>query len=159
MTKPIHGGNGQFVSPTFEAIYAEIKRIDQLREADQRAVVAALISAEKAVDKANDAQQRVNETQNEFRGTLADQARTLMPRTETENLVRELRDLIIAQGTAVSDVRSRVDMGPPNLPGLQARVDTQTGASMAIQQGWKYVLAVGSILVGLAGLLVVFVEK
>ena len=57
----------------------------------EKAVGAALIAAEKAVEKAEAAQGRVNETQNEFRGTLRDQAADLMPRAETELLVKDLR--------------------------------------------------------------------
>ena len=69
-------------------------------EAD-RAVTAALAAAEKATEKAftasaeavakaEQAQLRVNETQNEFRGTLKDQANDLMPRVETELMFREM---------------------------------------------------------------------
>jgi len=56
----------------------------------EKAVTAALTAAEKAVEKAEAAQGRVNETQNEFRGTLKDQAAELMPRAETELLVKDL---------------------------------------------------------------------
>jgi hypothetical protein len=60
----------------------------------EKSVTAALTAAEKAVDKAEQAQLRVNVTQNEFRATLKDQAADLMPRAETELLVRDLRDQI-----------------------------------------------------------------
>jgi hypothetical protein len=90
------------------AIYAEIKRLDQLRSSDQlatttaltaaeKAVAAALAASDKAVDKSEVAQKGVNEGQNEFRGTLRDQAATFMPRAETESLVRELRSAIETQ--------------------------------------------------------------
>ena len=55
-----------------------------LRANDKEALAIALQAADKAKDKAEDAQRRVNETQNEFRGTLKDQAATLMPRAEAE---------------------------------------------------------------------------
>jgi hypothetical protein len=98
-------------------------------EAD-RAVTAALAAAEKATDKAflaaaeavnkaEQAQLRVNATQNEFRGTLADQnattERTMMPRAETELLIRELNSKVDsmrgtrAQGVGLSaDVAARL---------------------------------------------------
>lgn len=154
---------------------AEVRRIDALALAEQgrvnallkgqetavaaalaaaeKAVAAALVASEKAVNKAEAAQQRVNETQNEFRGTLSDQAKNFMPRIETENLIRELRNLINVQDDAIGTLRSRLDVGPPSLAVLQARSDNTTGGNAAIQQGWKYVLAVGSILLGIAGLL------
>lgn len=48
-------------------------------------------AAKEAVNKAETAQGHVNESQNEFRGTLRDQAATLMPRAESELVARELR--------------------------------------------------------------------
>ena len=58
---------------------------DKLREADKEAIKIALDSADKANDKSEKAQAKVNETQNEFRGALKDKASTLMPRIEAEN--------------------------------------------------------------------------
>ncbi len=95
--------------------------------AAEKAVTAALVASEKAVDKAEVAQKAVNETQNEFRGTLRDQASNFMPRIETENLVRELRGLIVAQETTIAGLRSRIDVGPPSLSTLQARSDENVG--------------------------------
>lgn len=144
--------------------HAESRRLDGLLKAQETAVTAALAAAEKAVSaalaasekavvKAEASQQRVNETQNEFRGTLADQAKNFMPRIETENLVRELRNLIAVQDEVIGGLRSRLDVGPPSLAVLQARSDSSNGGNAAIQQGWKYLLAVGSLVLGIAGLL------
>lgn len=58
------------------------RAVDAALKAAKEAVDAALISAKEAVGKAEAAQQRVNQTQNEFRGTLKDQASMLMPRAE-----------------------------------------------------------------------------
>jgi methylase of polypeptide subunit release factors len=81
------------------------RRLDERFEGQEKAVTAALAAAEKAtnaafaaakeaVTKAEEAQLRVNTTQNEFRGTLEDQnqmtERTMMPRAETELLIREM---------------------------------------------------------------------
>jgi chromosome segregation ATPase len=162
-TNEARHADGRFATSSFEALYTEIKRLDQLRALDQaafvnamsaaeKAVAAALVSTEKAVNKAEGAQQRVNETQNEFRGTLTDQAKTFMPRLESENTTRELREQIAGLGTEIKGLRSRVDLGPPSLSALQAGFDNRTGASRAIEQGWKYVLAIGSLLIGIAGL-------
>jgi hypothetical protein len=93
------------------------KRFDERYDAQEKAVEAALSAAEKAtsaafaaakeaVTKAEEAQQRVNVTQNEFRGTLADQAADLMPRKETETLIGTLGARIEAQG---KDLRDRID--------------------------------------------------
>jgi hypothetical protein len=77
----------EYVDQRFAA--SETATVTALSSAE-KAVSAALIAAEKAVEKAEAAQRRVNETQNEFRGTLKDQAADLMPRVETELLVKEL---------------------------------------------------------------------
>lgn len=69
------------------------ERFDNLREADQialqaalvaqeKAVAAALTAAKEAVNKAEMAAEKRFESVNEFRGQLADQTATLMPRTE-----------------------------------------------------------------------------
>lgn len=95
--------------------------------AAEKAVTAALVASEKAVDKAEVAQGKVNETQNEFRGALKDQAATLMPRAEAENIFRELRGLINVQSGEIQTLRSRVDVGPPSLSALQREADKGTG--------------------------------
>lgn len=51
--------------------------------AAKEAVAAAFVAAEKAVLKAEEAQKDYNIRSNEFRGQLDDQAKTLMPRTES----------------------------------------------------------------------------
>jgi hypothetical protein len=51
----------------------------------------SLAAAEKARDKAEEAQKAKNETTNEFRGQLSDQAATLMPRKESESAMNALR--------------------------------------------------------------------
>ena len=94
---------------------------------DSKITREALAASEKAVNKAEVAQQRVNESQNEFRLTLKDQASTLMPRTETEGLVRELRALLGIQVESVADLRSRLDIGPSALPALQAQAASDIG--------------------------------
>lgn len=161
-------GNPDFAlfEDKFARVYADIKRLDQLRDSSanssellvreivrrldermsaqetavttalasaEKAVAAALIAADKAVSKAEVAQGKVNETQNEFRGSLRDQAATQMPRSEAENTFRELRGLITTQAAALQDLRSRVDVGPPSLSVLQARSDNQAGQQQGVQ--------------------------
>jgi hypothetical protein len=141
-----------------------IRRLDQRIDSDQtavaaalaaaeKAVAAALVAAEKAVDKAEIAQAKVNETQNEFRGTLRDQAALFMPRTETENLIRELRGLIGAQNTELSGLRSRVDVGPPSLATLQQTADFGRGRQAAGIDARSLLFSVIAAMVGIAGVI------
>jgi hypothetical protein len=60
----------------------------------EKAVIAALAAADRATTKAEAATEKRFEGVNEFRESLADQARDLMPRLETESLVRGLRERI-----------------------------------------------------------------
>lgn len=84
---------------------ADLKeRFDDLRTADQRAVEAALASAEKAVeaalaasekatDKAEAAQKIHDEGANEFRTQLKDQVATFPTRRELEEALRRIGKL------------------------------------------------------------------
>lgn len=138
-----------------KALYAEIKRLDALRGADQlavtaalnaakEAVAAALAASEKAVNKAEINQSTVNAGQNEFRAALKDQAALLMPRAEVESLVRELRLQIEQNATAVRSVA-----------GTQRA--EQFGAS-ATSQGWKYLIAAGTLLIGAASVILAVLQ-
>jgi chromosome segregation ATPase len=89
-----------------ERFEGQEKAVNAALAAAEKAVTAALSAAEKAVEKAENSQQRVNLTQNEFRGTLADQnattERTMMPRAETELLVKDLRGRIDELSASIS---------------------------------------------------------
>lgn len=156
--------------------YAEIHRLDELAEAETRrvdglfkssevavnaalvaqekAVAAALAASEKAVNKAEIAQANVNATQNEFRGSLKDQAATQMPRNEAENIFRELRGLIAAQAEIIAGLRSRLDVGPPSLAAIQARSDEQVGANRTSSADWAKLLGGAGLLIAGASLLI-----
>lgn len=67
-----------------ERYATQTKALDAAFVAAEKAVATALDSAEKAVAKAETAAERRFEAVNEFRGQLADQAATLMPRIEYE---------------------------------------------------------------------------
>lgn len=156
--------------------YAEIKRIDELADretvrvdgrfaaseiavnaalvAQEKAVAAALAASEKAVNKAETAQAGVNATQNEFRGQLKDQAATQMPRSEAENLFRELRGLISTQSEVIAGLRSRLDVGPPSLTELQARSDQNQGRLT----GWNDVRLLGALVLAAAAVVVALLK-
>jgi hypothetical protein len=154
----------------FKAVYAEIKRLDQLRSSDQlatttaltaaeKAVAAALAASDKAVEKSETAQKGVNEGQNEFRGTLRDQAATFMPRAETESLVRELRGLIGSQSAELGDLRSRIDVGPPSLTAIQARSDADVGRRQGAADTQKLVFALIGAAVAALPLLAIYLAN
>jgi hypothetical protein len=178
--------HGRYNGSTAPVTQADIKRLDELAAAESRrmdgllkaqetavnaalaaaekAVAAALAASEKAVNKAEIAQQRVNETQNEFRGTLSDQANSFMPRAETESLVRELRALIDAGNAerarlvsenqnALSDIRSRLDIGPTGLASLKAQAERSSGKQVGNIETRTFFFAIGAAVVGILGLI------
>jgi len=71
------------------------RRYEQRFMAQQEAVTAALDSAKEAVVKAETATEKRFEGVNEFRAQLADQARELMPRKETEGLFQGMADRVL----------------------------------------------------------------
>ena len=82
--------------------------VDRRFDAQKEAVAAALAAADRAVAKAESAAERRFEAQNEFRGTLSDQARMLMPRAEAEQALKTINDKIEVLS---SRVNSREDRG------------------------------------------------
>jgi hypothetical protein len=123
MPEPVHDTNGRFAShdiqPIYDAMAREVNRIDQLRTADQtavaaalsaaeKAVAAALIAAKEAVNKAEAAQSKTNENQNEFRAQLRDQAATFLTRNEYDLGHRALEEKITAQEKAQNLARGQL---------------------------------------------------
>lgn len=70
------------------------RRFDAAMAAQDKAVQIAMVASEKAVVKAETAAERRFESVNEFRGQLADQAATFMPRAEAEQRLSALGEKI-----------------------------------------------------------------
>jgi hypothetical protein len=77
-----------------ETVRALADRIEDRFTAVEKAVAAALTAADRATTKAEAASDERFKGVNEFRQTLSDQARDLMPRLETETLVRGIRERV-----------------------------------------------------------------
>jgi hypothetical protein len=95
--------------------------------AQGKAVDAALAAAKEAVTKAEAASEKRFESINEFRGTLADQQRTLMPRAEAEKDAEAFRT---------------------GLAAANARLDRMEGQGTGKRDVWAYI--VGAVGVALA---------
>lgn len=80
------------------------KRIYEALAAQANAATLAFATSEKAVLKAEEAQKDYNTRSNEFRGQLDDQAKTLMPRSETVLLIKGL-DTRLETNTAALEKR------------------------------------------------------
>jgi hypothetical protein len=77
--------------------------------AQEKAVAAALAAADRAVAKAEMAAEKRFESVNEFRSALADNFRTLMPRSESEQALKALTEKLDALTVRVNsrDDRNR----------------------------------------------------
>jgi hypothetical protein len=81
----------EYVDKCFEA---QEKAVAAALAAQEKAVAAALAAADRAVAKAEAAAERRFESVNEFRSALADNFRTLMPRSESEQAVKTINEKI-----------------------------------------------------------------
>jgi hypothetical protein len=104
---------------------------------DEREKQGAIVSdaAQKAITTALDAQRAVNATQNEFRGTLSDQARLLMPRLEAEQAFRTMAekiDVLTARVNAREDRGAGLHQGWLVLIGAVALIGTIIGSIVAL---------------------------
>ncbi len=73
---------------------ASEKAVDAAFAAQKEGISAALAAADRAVAKAENATEKRFESVNEFRATLDNQQRTLIPRAEVDVLVRGLNEKI-----------------------------------------------------------------
>jgi len=79
---------------TFTTLY---KHVTMLSEASKEAVNAAITAAQKAVDKAEAAQQLRNDAQNEWRAAMKDQQATFADKEQTERRLRTLEEARASQ--------------------------------------------------------------
>jgi len=121
MDTPVHGWTLDTLKAYIEVRFNDMETLYNERfESQKQAVTSALASAERAVGKAEVANEKRFDSVNEFRSSLADQAATLMPRLETESRIGVLDDKVDA---------------------LNARLDRHEGVSKGLTAGWGYLLA------------------
>jgi hypothetical protein len=109
--------------------------VDVRFEAQEKAVNAALAAAQKAVEKAEAASEKRFESVNEFRATLSDQARLLMPRLEAEAQYRTITE--------------KIDV-------LTSRVNAREDRGAGMSQGWVILLGIVAVIGTIIGGIVAF---
>lgn len=102
------------------------EHFDDLREADQRAIAAALAAAEKANEKADLANNKRFDGTNEFREQLNDQAATFITRKESEAKLDGVMAAVAINTTNVSRCPTRGEIYTGL--GATAAVATMLGA-------------------------------
>lgn len=96
-------------------------RYDERFIASEKAVITAFASSEKASLKAEQAQESYNVRSNEFRGQLDDQAKTLMPRLETDGRFNAVEDKIYS-ATKISN--DKIEEIVKKLDNISGRITT-----------------------------------
>jgi hypothetical protein len=113
------------------------KRYDDALKAVKESSTLALAAADRAVAKAENATEKRFDAVNEFRETLADQQRTLMPRAEAElrfvSMEKTLAAIQLAQGRSA-------------------------GSGEGAQVGWGYAIGAAGFVFGLIGLAIALVN-
>lgn len=103
---------------------AKFVTIRTLIESQADKVALALTASDKAVSKAEGANEKRFEGVNEFRGQLADQAQTLMPRTEAvalnSSLSARIDASLVGLDSSLTDLKSRLDRAEGKSGGYSA---------------------------------------
>lgn len=100
----------------------------------EKAVQAALAAADRAVSKAELAADKRFESVNEFRKTLDDQQRTLMPRQESDRAFQSLTDKFTS---------------------LKEQIDGLLSERAGVKGGWGYAVGVVGFLLALGSVLLI----
>lgn len=119
------------------AVEAQQTAMKTALTAADAATKAALAAAEKAVDKAQEAGEKRLDNVNEFRGQLADQARTFMPRNESEVRMTALTERIDAAVDRNAERIREIELLIQKMPGdveHRSLKDSNNAAHMALTE-------------------------
>jgi len=118
------------------ALNAQVTAMQAALAAADRAGAAAMAAADRAVAKAETATEKRFDGVNEFRQTLADQQRTLMPRSEVTLMINSLEEKIVVMALDVTALK---------------------GTKAGIGQGWGYAIGAAGIISVVMGTIVAMV--
>ena len=121
------GSNDRRYDQRFNDMHANV---DQKFQAQREAVVAAMTAASVAVSKAEAAAEKRLDAVNEFRGTLADQQRNLMPRAEAEATMHAMQK---------------------EIADLKQQIDSIRDRGIGVRGGWGYAVGAIGLLAGTIG--------
>ena len=120
----------------YEERFSASQKALELGLAGQKSEIsAALAAADRAVLKAEVATEKRFESVNEFRGTLDQQQRTLIPRSEVDVLMRGVEEKISSLGKSLDE--------------LKTTVSSMQSERAGIKGGWGYAAGVLGIVVAI----------
>lgn len=117
-------------------------------QAQKEMIIAALANADRAVLKAELANDKRFDGVNEFRAALDNQQRTLIQRSEVDVLFRGLDSKIAAIEKGLEE----------KITGVTKQQDAQIAERMGLKGGWGYAVGVVGFVLTLATLLVLFLK-
>jgi hypothetical protein len=124
----------------------------------EKAVSAAIIAADRAVTKAETATEKRFESVNEFRSTLADQASMLMPKSEAEIRFKSVEIKFDDLSKQLTDLRSRVDVGPAGLRALQTISDINSGVKQGSDENYTRIALIIATTAAIVAVAVRFIK-
>jgi hypothetical protein len=133
----------QTIREHYDKLILEFDRryLDRFAAIEQN-VTTAFLAQEKAINKADIANEKRFDSVNEFRGQQGDMQRTLMPRAEAEALFKSMNETMVALSKSMND----------KIDSLTIRVGAREAMGTGQQQVWGYVAAIIGVVVGLAGI-------
>lgn len=114
---------------------ADNERFGEMFASFQLAIKDALVSADKAVIKAENAAEKRFEGMNEFRAAMSDQQALYMPRAEFDQVRK-------SQDEKIASLETRLG----NRESIETRVANKVGQGEGINKGWLVLLGVVSLI-------------
>jgi hypothetical protein len=137
--------------------------ITALREnvlAQKEAVALAMQAADRAVTKAEIANEKRFESVNEFRASLADTSRLQMPRSETESLIKALNEKNDSAHKAMADrLDASIKSMNDKIDSLNELIVASEGRHSGMQSGWGYAFGAFGLLVAVATVIITLMAK
>lgn len=128
-----------------ERFQASQRALDAALLAQKEAMTTALVAQQEAVLKAERATEKRFESVNEFRGTLDSQQRTLIPRSEVQEIRRAL-DIEIVNLTKILDE-------------LKVKESNRTFERRGVSGGWGYAVGVVGFVLAILALINAFTSR
>lgn len=129
---------GTLLQHVMSLIESNNQRYEQRFQDQERAVSMALAAAKEAVIKAEQAAEKRFDSVNEFRSTLADQQRTLMPRAESDRALSAMTEKLAA---------------------LEKQHDAFVSERQGLRGGWGYAVGVIGLVLAVASLIALVIKQ
>lgn len=121
-------------------------------------VKAALDAERRGQDKFEHTVEKQFAQVNEFRGALDDLGKSMATRRELETLSSSVSETLKEIQVQISELRSRLDIGPQGLATLQSRADLLAGRDQGVTTSAKIIVAAITLVGTMLAMLVVVIN-